>query len=433
MHSSFDFNISRARVLIREKSVATILAIAAAALFMFGSQIHAVVEAQQTPAYSYNAKSNSSDFQSPSADNANSTASFLSQSSQALPYSAASESTRVPAIQTCTFSFTWTGAAHAWRGRIEVVNPANPSAQGRITDVVSLGQKADQAAAFSLQQGVLFIHHPSEREFDGYILTAAGQKGCIVRITLAADNQAPQTFDVKWEDLFYQPQRFNVSDAMATIRRTSGDYLRLNINRDNMVYSPGEIFAARLTPYNLAAEGLTTYNPATIKVRLQHTRENFVVYEKEYSWLPETGGDILLNIPLPQEEGVYDIIISASCRKAGAILPRVTDAVNKTLENAHLQSARELATRKVQLVVIDSTDAVSEQTGTMETRLTAEIDPANPKWWEPLERLYQFPLGLRGKQWDYPLGNGQSSGRKPVLGGVCVPGRETRNSSCSGN
>lgn len=444
MHSSFDFNISRARVLIREKTVAAIIAIAAVALYMFGSQTLSVAEAQNLSGTPYNAQTGNAPSNSVSYPNSNSQptsssdippahlpANLLAQSqgsgasSEAAPsesypqLSVFSEGASVPTgLQTCTFRFAWTGGRHTWRGQIEVVNPTNPSAPGAILEATSLGLEADQAAAYSVRQGVLYIHHPSSREYDGYNVCATGQKGCKVRITLAADNQEPQTFDINWEDLFYQAFQFNVSDAKATLRRTSGDFLRLNINRSNLVYSPGENFTARLTPYELVAEGLTSYNPAAIKVKLQHTREGFVVYEKEYSWIPQTGGDILLNIPLPQEEGVYDVVITASCRKVAPILPRVTDAVNKQLENAHLPVAKELASRKVQLVVIDSARAPSEQSEPMETRLTAEIDPANPRWWEPLERLSQFPLGLRGKQWEYPLGNGNSRVSQCELGPI---------------
>ncbi len=443
MHSSFDFNILRARVLIREKTVAAIIAIAAAALFMPGSQTD-VVEAQNLSGTPYNAQpsaalsggisypvSNSQPTSSSDVPPAHLPANLLAQSPEYNNSSATTASESIPqpsmlsqgasvptGLQTCTFRFAWTGTRHTWRGQIEVVNPTNPSAPGAILEATSLGLEADQAAAYSVRQGVLYIHHPSSREYDGYNVCATGQKGCKVRITLTADNQEPQTFDINWEDLFYQAFQFNVYDAKATLRRTSGDFLRLDINRDNLVYSPGESFIARLTPYELAADGLTDYNPATIKVRLQHTRENFEVYEKEYSWIPQTGGDILLNIPLPQEEGVYDVVITASCRKVGAILPRVTDAVNKQLENAHLQSPKELASRKVQLTVIDPTNAPSEQTGAMETRLTAEIDPANPRWWEPLERLSQIPLGLRGKQWEYPLGNGSARVSQCELGPI---------------
>ena len=440
MHSSFDFHISRARVLIREKTVAAVFAIAAAALFMFGSQTN-VAEAQTLSGNPYNAQTNnalsggvsypernaqsvsSSDVppvhlpanllaQSPGYDN--STAAIPSES-----FPQSSNGASVPTgLQTCTFRIVWTGPRHTWRGQIEVVNPTNPSAPGTITEATSLGLEGDQGAAYSLRQGVLFIHHPSAQDYNGYAVCATGQQGCVVRITLAADDQAPQSFDIRWEDLFYQALQFNVFDAKATLRRTSGDFLRLNINRDNMVYSPGEVFTAKLTPYKLAAEGITNYNPATIKVRLQHARENFEFYEKEYVWTPEAGGDILLNIPLPQEEGVYNVVITASCSKTGSILPRVTGAVNKQLENAHLQTPRELASRKVQLAIIDPTRAPSEQTGPMETRLTAEIDPANPRWWESLERLSQFPLGLRGKQWEYPLGNGSARVSQCELGSV---------------
>ena len=440
MHSSFDFHISRARVLIREKTVATILAIAAAALFLFGSQTD-VTKAQTPSGTPYIAQTNnalsgsvsyperneqpvsSSDVppahlpanllaQSPGFDNSPATV-----PSESFPQSSNGTSVST-GLQTCTFRLVWTGPRHAWRGQIEVVNPTNPSAPGGITEATSLGLEGDQAAAYSLRQGVLFIHHPSARDYNGYNVSAAGQPGSVIRITLAADDQEPQTFDVNWEDAFFKALQFKVFDAKATLKRTSGDFLRLTLNRDNMVYSPGETFTARLTPYKLAAEGITNYNPATIKVRLQHARENFEVYEKEYSWIPNAGGDILLNIPLPQEEGVYDVVITASCSKLGPILPRVSGVVNKQLENAHLQSARELATRKVQLMVINPTNERSEQTEPMETRLTAEIDPANPRWQSPLERLSQFPLGLHGKQWEYPLGNGSARVSQCELGSV---------------
>lgn len=322
------------------------------------------------------------------------------------------------AFQSCTFRVAWTGPAHTWRGQIEIVNPSNPTAPGAITNAYSMGLESDQAAAYSLRQGVIYIHHPNPREYDGYNISAVGQTGYKLRITLCADNQTPQTFDIKWEDLFHQAFQFQIGDAKATVRRTPSDYLRLTLNRDNLVFSPSETFTGKLTPYQLAQDGLSSYNPATIRVQLQHSRERFEVYQKEYSWNPETGGDIPLSIPLPQEEGVYDIIITASCSKVSSLLPRVSGAVNKQLENVRLQSARELAQRKIQLTVIDPVNAPAEQAGAMETKLTAEIDPANSRWWETFERLSQFPLGLRGKQWEYPLGNGNTRVTQCELGPV---------------
>ena len=449
MHSSFDFHNSRARVLIREKTVATILTIAATALFLFGIQMNGVVEAQQQSGLPYaaanSANSSGVPYQKPYSGNpqsesatsipsANEQVNLLMQSEGVNDFTAFQQPSSTGSIpqqstlsnganaqsglQTCTFCVTWTGPNHIWRGQIEVLNPSGSTVYGSVTEASSLGIEADQAAAYSVQQGVLYIHHTSARAYDGYTLSVTGYQGCKIRITLSTDNKESKRFDINWEDLFYQPIQFDAFDAKVILRRTSGDYLRLNVNRDNLVFSPGETFTAKLTPYKLAAEGLTDYNPAIIKVRLQHTRENFVVYKNEYTWTPETGGDILLNIPLPSEEGVYDVIITASCSKTGPILSRVTGAVNKQLENAHLKAPRTLATRKVQLVIFDSTPEQAEQSEPLETRLTAEIDPANPRWWEPLERLSQLPLGLGGKQWEYPLGNGTARVLKCELGSV---------------
>ncbi len=325
---------------------------------------------------------------------------------------------RQNSYQSCTFRIAWTGKAHQWRGQIEIVNPNSAGQPGSILEAYSLALESDQAAAYSVRNGVLYIHHPAPREYDGYNISAIGQTGLKLRITLSADNQPPQTFEIKWEELFNQAFQFQIGDSKASIKRTVGDYLRLRLNRDNLVYSPSETFSAILTPYQLAAEGLTSYNPATIKVQLRHSQEQFEIYKKEYTWSPESDGDIPLSIQLPQEEGVYDIIITASCSKLNSLMPRVSGAVNKQLENVRLQSARELVVRKIQLAVVDSSAAVSDQVGAMETKLTAEIDPANSQWWKSFERLSPFSLGMREKQWEYPLGNGNTRISQCELGPV---------------
>ena len=165
MHSSFDFNISRARVLIREKSVAAIIAIAAAALFMFGSQTRSIVEAQAPSGTPYNVQTNNalsggisyqglSDRNNPAENaaalpSANPSANLLAQSpgynnSSTMLSAGASVPT---GLQTCTFRFAWTGSRHAWRGQIEVVNPSNPSAPGAVLEATSLGLEADQESS----------------------------------------------------------------------------------------------------------------------------------------------------------------------------------------------------------------------------------------------------------------------------------------------
>ena len=119
---------------------------------------------------------------------------------------------------------------------------------------------------------------------------------------------------------------------------------------------------------------------------------------------------IPVEVPLPGEEGVYDVAITAANN------PNWSQAVRQPLN-----WKRTIAERRVQLVVLRSAAAGGAQADREFTQLV-EIDPANPKWFEKLNeklsRLPQLPLTKTQlpRLWKGPLGNDCLQSRRHALG-----------------
>ena len=118
---------------------------------------------------------------------------------------------------------------------------------------------------------------------------------------------------------------------------------------------------------------------------------------------------IPVEVPLPGEEGVYDIAITAANN------PNWSQAVRQPLS-----WKRTIAERRVQLVVLHPQRPAAR--ADREFTQIVEIDPANPKWFEKLNeklsRLPQLPLTKTQlpRLWKGPLGNDCLQTRRHPLG-----------------
>ena len=118
---------------------------------------------------------------------------------------------------------------------------------------------------------------------------------------------------------------------------------------------------------------------------------------------------IKVEVPLPGEEGVYDVAITAANN------PNWSQAVRQPLS-----WKRTLAERRVQLVVLRPQRPTAK--ADREFTQLVEIDPANPKWFEKLnaklDRLPQLPLTKNQlpRLWKGPLGNDCLQTRRHPLG-----------------
>ena len=192
------------------------------------------------------------------------------------------------------------------------------------------------------------------------------------------------------------------------VRRVPGDTLRLKFDHKSLVFSPGERFELSVLPHHIPE---LKGKDARVKLDLYTNHGGRLISSQQTdASMSDTGEPLAMNVELPREEGVYDLIISAE-QAPSLHLPKVG-----SLPVGFKQT---LARRKLQLVVI-GTEAPQRPADEAALETVAEIDPVNPNWWERLtksaEDLSRLKLPVQQAFGRGPLGSGHRGTRKHALG-----------------
>jgi hypothetical protein len=302
------------------------------------------------------------------------------------------------------------GNERLWSGTVAL------SGEGILSQPRPLGIEADEPGSMWLEHGRLMIRQRTARAYDGVDLlvsTPSLDSKLVVQLT-AADQ--PIQVEISLADLageFFEKD-LDAQGNRLLVRRTPGDILRVSFPRDLLVFSPGEALQFTLEPNLLP---LPPGTKVRIKTRLVSARD-----QQEFPWMEH---DALagpqqvatpLEIGLPQEEGVYELIITATQK------PNIQQAIRQPL---HLN--KPVAERKVQLLVLSPKTPIRSVEAAAELRQVGkDIDPANFGW---QERLAKLPQSLRlARLLKGPLGSGHMRiWRHPVLGELAqlAPSRQS--------
>ena len=297
----------------------------------------------------------------------------------------------VPAVsyadETLRVRVAWGGGAERlWEGTVSV-------SQGTLSEPRSLGIEADEPGSMWLEEGRLTIHQRTARAYDGVdlLVTAPLDAKLLVQLTAADDGQRAPQVEVPLSELSseFRNLQLDSRENRLLVRRTPGDSLRVRTFNSSMVFSPGEKFKLEVSPHLLPLASDTKIRIKTQLADSRDQRELWSTYQDVRSGQAET---IPLEIPLPQEEGVYDVSITAM-QNSGWPHPVRTS----------LHWKRPVTERKVQVLVLAHKRPASSDKPARDLSHVLEIDPANPRWWEKVKlpaiaRLPRVPKG--------PLGNG---------------------------
>lgn len=291
------------------------------------------------------------------------------------------------------------GAERIWQGTIAV-------SDGSFSEPQPLGIEADEPGSMWLGgQGALVVQQRSPRSYDGVdvLVSAPSTAKLLVRLSDADQSDRPTTIEIPLASLsseFVNKELDNRGNRVLAMR-APGDMLRVRFARGNLVFAPGETFKFSLEPHGLP---LPKGGAARIKIQLLGGGKEL------WSQQNESQGDraesIPLDIPMPDIEGVYEVVITAINS------PNWSQAVRKPLN-----WKRTIAERRVQLLVLDSKrPAATRSDG--EFAQVVEIDPANPRWYEKLNKLPQISLtkGHLPRLSKGPLGNNCVRPQKHTLG-----------------
>ncbi len=324
------------------------------------------------------------------------------------------------------------GSEKTWEGSIAV-------SRGTISQPQPLGIEADEPGSMWLADGRLFVRQRSPRAYDGVdiIVTAPADARLIVQLTATHeptryadplrrpvstqepspappdDSQRGPQIEIPLADISAEFRNLQLDNREnhLLVRRAPGDSLLVRMSYPSMVFSPGETMRFDVIPHLLPVAADTRVQ---IEARLLDAQQR-QLWSSEQDVRAGNGEPIPLKLTLPEDEGVYDIVIAAQ-QNAGW---------QRALRQS-LHWKRAITERRIQLVVI------SRQPGTRysgsavklgrELGQVLEIDATSSRWWEklgscvPTGRLPVLPRFSRGLSG--PLGNGMRETIHHPLGDV---------------
>jgi len=287
------------------------------------------------------------------------------------------------------------GAARQWEGRISI-------AQGAVADPVALGIEADEPGSMWIKDGVMIVRQPASRTYDGVDLTVTGALDQQLQLQFVPVDAAAAAKDVcfKLSELACDIQS-SVLDNQGNrvlVRRAPGDKLQVRLERSSLVFRPGEVLKMEVRPNALCG---AAGSRVRLAAQLLDARGSATLWSKEDLIRLGEPTTIRLEIPLPSQEGVYEVAINAT--PSGW-----QQAVRAPL------GVKPLAERKVQLLVLDTRSPPPKSAADLRT--VVEIDPVNPHWSERFSKLPQLPALARLRHG--PLGNGNFQVRPHPLGNL---------------
>jgi hypothetical protein len=286
---------------------------------------------------------------------------------------------------TLKLRMTWGGGQpRAWRGTIEL-------SSGSLAELTTLGVEADSPGSIWLAgTDTVRIEQPSPRTYDGIDILIAGDTEAALSIQLtAADGKTPQPVEIPLKDLIDGAHNSTLDDSgnRLAVGRSPGDRLRVEFDRPHLVFSPGETFEFRIEG-NLSGDE----PEQRLQTQLLSVPSGQRVASVEHA---ATGARAAIKVPLPAQEGVYDLVIS--------VLP-------SSRLKQRLRLTQPVVERKIQLVVV--APQAPPSSGEPPTTKVVEINPVNSRWWERLASLPAIPGFRKG-----PLGNGDAATwEHPTLG-----------------
>jgi Glycosyl hydrolase-like 10 len=288
----------------------------------------------------------------------------------------------------------WGGSiAQKWTGSIS-------TDQAPLGQPTLLGSEPDTPGSIWLDsETVVRIEQPSSRFYDGFDLTVDGPvEATVLKIQLNRSDRPDEkkTIKISLRDIISSPLSRSLDDegTRLLVRRSPGDKLRVRLEKDSLVFAPGDIFRLDLLPSLL---GENQKEEAIIKVSLVDPQTEKTLWQNVPIELDGSNRPISLSVPLKVKEGVYDLEIHAQRRGALSLLKM------RSIGQMSLGLEKKLAYRKIQLMVIES-KSPSRPDSSKPFEVIEEIDPANPNWWDRFAKSSQQWTGLSFSSLNLPKG-----------------------------
>jgi hypothetical protein len=278
------------------------------------------------------------------------------------------------------------GVPRRWRGTIAVE-------QGRVIGFLPLTLETDQVCTHRLENGVLRFEQRNHVSYDGLQIRVEGNTDARLQIQLTPIDKGavPETIEIALSDLQAEATRLDLDDHgnRLIICRAPNHSLQITIPRRHMIFEPGETLPLEATPLHLP---LGIGDQAELILELHSPRSDDIFWTEQHAFtITRSQQAIRTAVPLPQVEGVYELIASVVSKSQG---------VSATGSWSNRET---LARRRIQCVVL-AREPLEHPSETWESLHEIEtIDPTNPDHWtDRWERWLTLPRNLPTLPEEFP-------------------------------
>lgn len=231
------------------------------------------------------------------------------------------------------------------------------------------------------------------RRFDGVEMLVATPPDALLAVGFRSDasSQNHTWITIPVAELGENPRDFSLdgSGLVVRIHRRADDRLRVSVDRDNLVFRPGESFRFELHPDLPRREGEGSIR---LDLRLTNVHTGRDEWRQELELAPAT--EVLpFSVRLPHDEAVYELVITAETAPRLALPPLRGLPTRPPIPSLHALpeppwAKTVLATRKIQLVVLKDHEPL-DQPSTSSWRQLAFLEPGSNRWRERFNPLPQ--------------------------------------------
>ncbi len=277
------------------------------------------------------------------------------------------------------------GVERAWQGLLQV----DP---GALATPQSLSFDSDAPGSLRVETGKIYIQSTRKRTYDGCDVSLIATAEATLRLQLSDESGFVKTVELPVARLLDEAMNVPLDEHGNRLfaRRAPGDRLRVTLPRDHLVFAPGELFLGRAQPHRLAA---SAGNKLHYEAKLL-TRQGRTVWsdDRDITIQPDDGWPAIeWSCKVPNDEGVYDLVLQLSRRVLGE----------------RLISRGVLEERRVQLVVVAPRAVDRASAGTWQLDTLLEMDPTHANWRDrlvPLNASWPHgPITRRAPLFNQPL------------------------------
>ncbi len=279
----------------------------------------------------------------------------------------------------------WGGSTPtAWQGRVWLD-------EGEFSDPRLLGNDVDAARHLRSTPTQILIAANRPLDYQGIDITVRTPLPAVLHVELDPQDppESPRRLDIPLSDLLSETvvKPLDTAGNRLFVQRTPGDELRVTFAESHLIFDPGQEWTIGIHPHLVEWDDAPR---ARLQIRMTRTDSDESLWKYESTISADEAHEFAaidpLTIPIPREEGVYELALRLT-----PIRPR------------HLfRSTNVSVQRAIQFLVIDSehSDAGNEITPWRES---VSFDASQPHWWERLalfprwKQLSISPLRLQGQ------------------------------------